>query len=156
MGRIYRRVIASPVGRLEILSDGEYITGIDFSDRDNETENDDTKVLLEAERQLNEYFAGARTAFSVPVKAEGTDFQKSVWKTISGIRYGMKSTYKSIASAAGHRKACRAAANACGANPVPILIPCHRVVSSSGEGGYSGGIEIKRFLLELEKRTPLK
>ncbi len=138
---------------LQILSDGVNITEVRFSAKEVNTVNDDISVLLEAEKQINEYFSGTRKAFTVPVKAEGTDFQKAVWKAISEIPYGNKITYKALASAAGHPKACRAAGGACGTNPVLIFIPCHRVVSSTGEGGFSGGISKKRYLNELEKRT---
>ncbi|MDD4124150.1 MAG: methylated-DNA--[protein]-cysteine S-methyltransferase [Eubacteriales bacterium] len=154
MEHIYIRSFASPVGMLQILSDGENITEVRFSDKAVNAVNDAIPSLLEAEKQIQEYFIGTRKTFTVPVKTEGTNFQKAVWKAMSEISYGDKITYKGLASAAGHPKACRAVGNACGANPIPIIIPCHRVISATGEGGFSGGINIKRFLLELEKRTP--
>jgi methylated-DNA-[protein]-cysteine S-methyltransferase len=154
MAAEYKRTISSPVGGLNIYSDGEYIIKIEFSgDTSYDGENDNTPVLCEAEKQINEYFTGTRTSFTVLVKAEGTDFQKAVWKAMSEIPYGDTATYGKLASIIGKPAASRAVGNACGANPIPIIIPCHRVVSSSGEGGFSGGINIKRFLLELEKRT---
>ncbi len=148
------------MGKLEIISDGEYITGINFASETSETsETDNTEhasgdavpVLADAEKQLNEYFSGIRNRFTVPVKAEGTPFQKAVWRAMSEIPYGEKLTYKSLASAAERPGAFRAVGSACGANPVPIIIPCHRVVASNGEGGFSGGLDIKRALLELEE-----
>ena len=154
MEHIYKRSFDSPVGMLQIFSDGVNITEVRFSDKAVNAVNDDITPLMEAEKQIKEYFVGTRKTFTVPVKTEGTDFHKAVWKAMSEIPYGDKITYKALASAAGNPKACRAVGNACGANPIPIIIPCHRVISSAGEGGFSGGINIKRFLLELEKRTP--
>lgn len=149
----YKRTIRSPVGNLTVYSDGEYINKIEFSgDTLYDGEKDNTPALCEAEKQLNEYFSGIRKAFTIPVKTEGTDFQKAVWKAMSEIPYGDTAAYGKLASIIGKPSASRAVGNACGANPIPIIIPCHRVVSSSDEGGFSGGISIKRFLLELEKR----
>ena len=154
MEHTYKRRFDSPVGMLQILSDGVNITEVRFTNKAVNAVNDDIPSLMEAEKQIKEYFVGTRKTFTVPVKTEGTDFQKAVWKAMSEIPYGDKITYKALASATGNPKACRAVGNACGANPIPIIIPCHRVISSAGEGGFSGGINIKRFLLELEKRTP--
>lgn len=103
---------------------------------------------------LLEYFAGNRKIFEIPYAfIYGTDLQKAVWREIAKIPYGNTITYKELAQKAGKPKAIRAVASACGKNPLPILIPCHRVVSSNGKlGGYSlGGIENKKYLLKLEK-----
>jgi methylated-DNA-[protein]-cysteine S-methyltransferase len=102
-------------------------------------------------KQIKEYFARERKTFSIPIKFEGTPFQKSVWKEMQKIPYGKSISYKALAKRIGNPKSYRAVANACGKNSLPIIIPCHRVVASNGLGGYSAGIEIKKKLLEVEK-----
>lgn len=149
----YIRYIASPVGVIKISSDGEYITNIDFSAQKPDVTSDDLPLLIQAEKELAEYFEGKRIDFTLPIKAKGTAFQKQVWNAISQIPYGKTISYKNIAESLGKPKACRAVGNACGANPVPVIIPCHRVLAVSGEGGYTGGMAIKRYLLELEKKN---
>ena len=108
-------------------------------------------LLAEAAGQILEYFQGTRTEFSVPLRPEGTEFQKRVWSCLRTVPYGTTCSYKELASAAGSSGAWRAAGNANGKNPIPILIPCHRVIASDGNlGGYSGGPDIKASLLQLE------
>ena len=103
-------------------------------------------------QELAEYFAGKRREFSLPVEPLGTDFQCAVWRAIAEIPYGVTATYSEIARSAGRPSAVRAAGTATGANPVPILIPCHRVIAAHGKlGGFSGGLDAKRRLLALEK-----
>lgn len=104
-------------------------------------------------RQLREYFAGKRKKFEVPIDIFGTHFQIKVWKTLLKINYGRLKSYKEIATEVGLPDGSRAVGNAVGANPVPILIPCHRVIASDGTlGGYSGGIDVKIKLLDLEDK----
>ncbi len=108
-------------------------------------------ILNEAERQLHEYFAGLRTAFALPVSLSGTVFRRSVWDALRTIPYGHTVSYAAVAAAIGRQDAVRAVANAVGANPLSIIIPCHRVVGSSGNlTGYAGGLDAKRHLLALE------
>jgi O-6-methylguanine DNA methyltransferase len=103
-------------------------------------------------QELAEYFAGKRREFSIPVEPRGTEFQRAVWREIAAIPYGETLTYAEIARGAGRPAAVRAAGSATGANPVPILIPCHRVIAAHGKlGGFSGGLDAKRRLLALEK-----
>ena len=103
-------------------------------------------------RQLEEYFAGERDEFDLPVGAPGTPFQQRVWDELARIPYGQTISYAELASRIGRPTAVRAAGAANGANPVSIVIPCHRVIGSGGAlTGYSGGLEAKRFLLELER-----
>lgn len=102
--------------------------------------------------QLKQYFSGKRKSFDVKMLLRGTEFQKKVWKEISKIPYGKTITYSDISLKIGKPNAFRAVANACGKNPIPIIIPCHRVLQKGGGlGGYSGGIDIKKNLLKLEK-----
>ncbi|MPN25734.1 Methylated-DNA--protein-cysteine methyltransferase, inducible [bioreactor metagenome] len=109
-------------------------------------------MALRAFAEMSEYLSGERRAFDFKIRPDGTDFQKRVWKAISGIPYGETRTYAQIAEGAGRREAARAAGSACGANPVIIAIPCHRVVRSDGStGDYLYGAEMKESLLRLER-----
>ena len=109
-------------------------------------------LLDKLAQELTEYFAGKRREFSLAVEPRGTDFQRAVWREIAAIPYGATRTYAEIARAAGRPAAVRAAGTATGANPIPILIPCHRVIAAHGKlGGFSGGLDAKRRLLALEK-----
>lgn len=108
-------------------------------------------VAAKAKRQLDEYFAGGRRTFDIPLTAAGTDFQKKVWDELMLIPYGRTVSYKEVAERIGRPSAVRAVANAVGANPVSILVPCHRVIGSGRTlTGYAGGLAAKKFLLELE------
>ena len=112
-----------------------------------------TKELLSmATIQLDEYFQGKRTTFSLPFKLTGTPFQLAVWKELQNIPYGQTTSYKEIAQKINKPKACRAVGMANNKNPLPIIIPCHRVIGSNGKLiGYAGGLNLKNYLLELEK-----
>lgn len=112
-------------------------------------------VLTLAAAQLDEYFAGARRTFSVPIDESLTSgFRQRVQRLLTDIPYGATTTYAQLADAAANPKAVRAVGSACACNPVPIIVPCHRVLRSDGSlGGYRGGVEAKRFLLELETRN---
>lgn len=109
-------------------------------------------VTQEAAKQLQEYFAGERTAFTLPLLLEGTEFQKAVWHALLAIPYGETISYACLAQRIGSANAVRAVGMACGANRLSIFLPCHRVVGQSGKlTGYAGGVAAKRFLLDLEK-----
>lgn len=113
---------------------------------------DAPEVLLETARQLDEYFNGHRRAFDLPLLPVGSDFQKRVWQQLLHIQYGATVSYGELAAAIGSPDSVRAVANANGANAIPIIIPCHRVIGSDGSlTGYGGGLAVKRFLLELER-----
>jgi methylated-DNA-[protein]-cysteine S-methyltransferase len=112
----------------------------------------ETFLVKKAARQLKEYLAGTRREFDLPLSAEGTDFQKSVWKALRYIPYGETRSYKQVAEMIGQPNASRAVGRANNQNPIMILIPCHRVIAANGNlAGYAGGLEIKVKLLELEK-----
>lgn len=116
--------------------------------------NQPTPLSAEVYRQLREYFAGKRTVFTVPYALNGTSFQQAVWTQIAKIPYGQTVTYKDIAQAIDKPRAFQATGRAVGANPLAILIPCHRVVGSNGElTGYAFGLEMKKALLNLECQT---
>ncbi len=113
-------------------------------------------ALPEATRQLQEYFAGERTEFDLPLNPAGTEFQRQVWAVLSTIPYGETWTYGELAAALGRPSAARAVGMANGRNPISIVVPCHRVVGSSGKlTGYAGGVERKDFLLRLERGDSL-
>lgn len=111
-----------------------------------------TELLSMATIQLDEYFQGKRTTFSLPFKLTGTPFQLAVWKELQNIPYGKTTSYKEIAQKINKPKACRAVGMANNKNPLPIIIPCHRVIGSNGKLiGYAGGLKLKNYLLELEQ-----
>lgn len=111
-----------------------------------------TELLSMATIQLDEYFQGKRTIFSLPFKLTGTPFQLAVWKELQNIPYGKTTSYKEIAQKINKPKAYRAVGMANNKNPLPIIIPCHRVIGSNGKLiGYAGGLKLKNYLLELEK-----
>lgn len=113
-------------------------------------ESPDT-ATREAARQLEEYFAGKRKEFTLVLAPQGTAFKKDVWAALARVPYGSVVTYAQLAAAAGRPAACRAAANAVGKNPLLIVLPCHRVVASNGLGGFSAGLDRKRWLLHREQ-----
>ena len=145
--------------KMLLIADGEMLTrckwilpGAEYPDSTHTRHKGG--VIADAISQISEYLSGARKDFSVPLRLEGTEFQVKVWNEMRRIPYGETITYKELARRIGSPDACRAVANACGANPFPILIPCHRVVASGGKtGGYTGGLDIKLGLLEIEKQN---
>ena len=149
----------APVGKLLIAHNGNAITNLDFYENLSvaaklDCKNEETDLLKAAIAQLNEYFAGKRGKFDLPLNPSGTDFQKAVWQALLNIPYGQTKTYKDIALAAGCPKGCRAVGMANNKNPIAIIIPCHRVIGSSGKlVGYAGGLGIKEKLLKLESSS---
>lgn len=140
--------IDTPVGKMYLKSDGENITELKFGSYENDCPDE---VLIKAKTELEEYFAGARKSFTLPLKPEGTRFQLGVWRALCEIPYGETATYGQIAERTGNKKACRAVGMANNRNPIAIIIPCHRVVGANGcLTGYAGGLDKKEFLLELE------
>lgn len=134
------------------LTQSRWSDGHTSSSASSEAE-DESYILNEAIRQLTEYIDGGRRSFELPLRPDGTDFRKKVWRELQRIPYGETITYAELARRVGKPEAYRAVANACGANPLPIFIPCHRVVASGGKsGGYTGGLDIKLSLLETETR----
>ncbi|MBQ2709425.1 MAG: methylated-DNA--[Clostridia bacterium] len=137
----------SPVGAYTIGYDGDVIVSVHFGAAEKSAPS---PVALEAERQLAQYFAGERKTFDLPIRMDGTEFQRKVWRALCDIPYGEVRTYGDIARAVGNPRACRAIGGANHKNPICIIVPCHRVVAANGIGGYGEGIEIKKYLLELE------
>ena len=146
------RVIDAPIGKLTLCADEAGIYEVKFGAQSSRA--DASELLDRAQRELEEYFAGRRRAFSVPLSIHGTAFQQAVWRALMEIPYGKTATYGEIAKAIGREKACRAVGMANHVNPLPIFVPCHRVVGAGGRlTGYAGGLEIKQFLLELEENN---
>lgn len=148
-----QRKISTKIGIIYLVASENGLQGVFLEKQRIPMEIDSENTFLnQAELQLNEYFKGERTEFDIPLDIQGTEFQKQVWKQLIKIPYGETRSYKDIARAVNNSKASRAIGNANGQNPICIIIPCHRVISSDGSlGGYSGGINIKKKLLKLEK-----
>jgi len=151
--------VATPIGRLLLVASPEGLAAVlwesDGPDRvrlPSMREAPDHPVLVEATRQLEDYFAGRRRTFDLPLAAHGTEFQRRVWEALRAIPYGETRSYGQIAEAIGHPKAVRAVGAANARNPLSIISPCHRVIGARGDlTGFAGGIETKRFLLAFEK-----
>ncbi|GAM91727.1 cysteine methyltransferase [Listeria monocytogenes] len=159
--RMLKQQKTSPVGDLFITIDEKWIRNISYDEPKNWELLEGTiieKELFQALTiQLDDYFEGKREHFDLPVLLKGTDFQQKVWQALSEIPYGVVVSYKDIAISAGSPKAVQAVGQANRANPIPIIIPCHRCVKSNGElGGYNGAdVDKKQYLLALEKGLSL-
>jgi methylated-DNA-[protein]-cysteine S-methyltransferase len=153
------KVIDSPVGKLKLVASDKGLVAVLWENdsprrvRLNElVEDEQHPVLIATERQLGEYFAGKRKEFSVSLDMRGTRFQKDVWEALLGIPFGETRSYGQLAHQLGNPRATRAVGAANGRNPVSIIVPCHRVIGSSGKlTGFAGGLATKAHLLDLEK-----
>ena len=158
-----RLTVEAPIGRLTLAADDRGLTRILFANQDpadhglgpaDAPEAPDDPLLAEAARQLDEYFAGTRATFDLPLHLEGTEFQRRAWLALADIPYGQTTSYAEQARAIGEPGAFRAVGAANGANPLPIVLPCHRVVGADGSlTGFGGGLAVKQELLELERGT---
>lgn len=147
-------IYQSPIGAYLIGADDTNILAIDRIDEAETIIEKETPLLRVAKQQLTEYFAGQRTVFDLPIKTAGTAFQQQVWQALKAIPYGETRSYKEIATAIDNPKAVRAVGGANNKNPISIVIPCHRVIGSSGQlVGYGGGLDAKFFLLALESQN---
>jgi methylated-DNA-[protein]-cysteine S-methyltransferase len=153
---MYYRYLNTPIGDLLLAGDGDALTLVSFPEGSMRREPDadwiySEKPFVEAAQQLEAYFAGTLKDFDLPLKPNGTEFQLAVLDELQRIPYGTTTSYGDIASRIGRPKAVRAVGAANGRNPLPIIIPCHRVVGSSGElTGFGGGLPTKKALLRLE------
>jgi methylated-DNA-[protein]-cysteine S-methyltransferase len=152
------KYVASPVGKLKLVASETGLIAI-LWENDNPrrvpladlVEDTNQGILVETERQLNEYFAGKRDEFEIPLDMRGTAFQKDVWRALQAIPFGKTRSYGEIAKQVGRPTSSRAVGAANGRNPISIVVPCHRVVGSSGKlTGFAGGLEAKAHLLNLE------
>lgn len=156
---VYCSFLASPIGDLLLAGDGDALhlvgfpTGNQSARSQSDWQRDDT-VFVEAKRQLTAYFNGELTEFTLKLSLQGTDFQKSVWNALRAIPYGQTCSYGDIARRINRPNAYRAVGAANGQNPLPIIIPCHRVIGSTGKlTGFGGGLPTKEKLLGLERRV---
>jgi methylated-DNA-[protein]-cysteine S-methyltransferase len=149
----------SPHGEMLIRTNGIALTGLYFVGQryfppgHKEWQRDSTSAIVRhTQRELDEYYAGTRTAFSMPLAAEGTAFQQRIWKAISEVGCGEIISYATLAERSGHPGCARAAGAATGRNPISVIVPCHRIVGSNGKlTGYAGGLDRKQALLAHEK-----
>jgi methylated-DNA-[protein]-cysteine S-methyltransferase len=161
MKRYVSKVVESPVGPLELVASEVGLAAILWKDDSprrvaltNVVEDEENPILLETQRQLDEYFAGERRQFSVPLDFAGTHFQRRVWGALLTIPYGETRSYGEIAQQIGSPLAVRAVGAANGRNPISIIAPCHRVIGANGKlTGFAGGLETKARLLELESQS---
>ncbi len=165
---IARTVLKSPVGPLGLVARDKQLAAIMFLPQPKmlpflvertygNAGEEDSAPFAQTIEQLEEYFAGRRLVFRLPLDLDqGTPFQRRVWKALLDIPYGATVTYKDIATTIGQPSAVRAVGSANGSNPIPIIVPCHRVVAAGGKiGGYGGGVPVKTKLLDIETRTRL-
>jgi methylated-DNA-[protein]-cysteine S-methyltransferase len=154
MGGMGWMVIETPIGALSVASSGGAVSGVHFGAVADAGPVAGDPVLAAAVDELERYFAGTLTDFAVPVAAgRGSDFERAVWHEMTLIPYGSTMTYGEIAAAVGDPTAARAVGVACNRNPIPVIVPCHRIVGAGGKlVGFGGGLPRKRFLLELEAR----
>lgn len=153
----------SPLGSLLLTAEGGHLAGVHFPGQRHDRpvqpdwqRADDEPVLLRTRGQLAEYFAGRRTDFDLPLRPQGTPFQQSVWRALLAVPFGQTSTYGAIAAAIGKSTAVRAVGAAVGANPIGIVVPCHRIIGRDGSlTGYAGGLDRKVKLLALEGQSSL-
>lgn len=144
------RNIDTPIGVLGLCARGGFLTAVKFHAVDKFGEDE---VLDVAAQQLEEYFSGSRREFDIPMDMGGTDFQKKCWQALMEIPYGETRSYSDIAMQVGSPKGVRAVGMANHVNPIPIIVPCHRVVGKNGSlTGYAGGLDMKTWLIEHEKR----
>lgn len=150
-------VYHTPLGRITLASDGQALTHLAFGVAQFSGVEKPTALTNRASTEILEYLAGKRTTFDLPLNPQGTAFQKAVWKALLTIPYGQTRTYGEIAALVGNPRSGRAVGGSNNKNPLPILIPCHRVIGVNGNlVGYAAGLPIKRFLLDLEAKHAQK
>lgn len=151
---IHRAYMQSPIGWILLEATDTHLCKANWAELpDKEVDEIPSPILKETVRQLDEYFAGERTEFYLPLQQTGTAFQQKVWSELLSIPYGQSITYQELASRVGNPKACRAVGSANGKNNIFIIVPCHRIVQYGGKtGGYAYGTEMKQFLLDLENK----
>ncbi len=163
MKKVFYTVFPSPLGPISLASTEKGICRLGIGEEEaffvHELKDKfrakvvrDDGFNLEAMQEVKEYLAGGRKRFSLSLDLQGTEFQRKVWGVIGKIPYGQVRSYGELVCVAGHPGASRAVGSACGANPVPIIIPCHRVVGTRGLGGYGYDLELKKWLLGLERK----
>ncbi len=148
---VFSNYIKTPIGYLHLQSNSSALLAVRFVERPGENSTCQTEVLTQSAQQLKEYFEGKRNTFELNLAPQGTEFQQKVWSLVQRVNFGQTASYLDIAIRTGSEKNTRAVGMANGKNPIPIIIPCHRIVGSNGKlTGYAGGLERKRWLLHHE------
>jgi methylated-DNA-[protein]-cysteine S-methyltransferase len=158
---LFYKEMKSPVGKLKLVASSKALVAVLWEQEppnrvklDKMNLDPQYSVLIEAERQISEYFAGERIRFDLPLQLDGTEFQKKVWQALREIPFGKTKSYQDLARAVGSPEASRAVGAANGKNPLSIVVPCHRVVAANGAlTGFAGGLETKAALLALEEKN---
>jgi methylated-DNA-[protein]-cysteine S-methyltransferase len=161
---LFYKEMKSPVGKLKLVASSKALVAVLWEQEppkrvklDKMNLDPQYSVLIEAERQISEYFAGERIRFDLPLQLDGTEFQKKVWQALREIPFGKTKSYQDLARAVGSPEASRAVGAANGKNPLSIVVPCHRVVAANGAlTGFAGGLETKAALLALEEKIVVK
>ena len=154
MPRLHSTPLETPLGKVYLYATEEFLTHLAFEPLNLSSIPKENRILALAQKELSHYFSRKLTQFTIPLLPQGTPFQIKAWKALLKIGYGETRSYQEQASLAHSPRAIRAIGTANGNNPIPIIIPCHRVIRSDGSlGGYSGGLSIKRTLLALENQT---
>lgn len=152
MDTYYIGYYSSPVGYIKVEASKDHIVSLDFIDNKTSEDENHNFLITNCLNQLQEYFEGKRTQFDLPLLPSGTDFQRAVWNELINVPFGSIKTYKDIAIAINNPKSVRAVGGANNRNPIPVIIPCHRIIGSSGKlVGYGGGLWRKEWLLNHEK-----
>jgi len=150
--KIYVSCYKSHLGYIKIQCNMDFLTGISIEREEFETSDEPNDISQKACKQIKEYFEGKRKKFDLKMYFEGTEFQKKVWNELCNIPFGETISYKELAIRIDNPKACRAVGGANNKNPIGIVVPCHRVIGSTGNlVGYAGGIDLKKRLLDFEK-----
>ena len=155
---LFAKIISSPVGDLLLVASENFLKQITFLKHKKDVslngfvENRNLPILEKTQQQLEEYFIGKRRTFEIPLLLKGSEFEIKVWRELQKIPFGETISYQELATRVKNKNYARAVGNANGKNPIPIIIPCHRVIQKNGNlGGFGGGLEIKKYLLKLEQ-----
>lgn len=147
----FKITIETPIGFLEITTDNHFLLSVSFVDNNQTHPDFQPDILIDTVNQIREYFEGIRKEFNLNLKPAGTDFQIKVWEYVKKVPFGKTSSYMEIAKLTGSKNNTRAVGMANGKNPIPIIIPCHRIIGANGKlTGYAGGLDKKRWLLKHE------
>lgn len=154
---IYKNTLETPIGYLEFRTNRDYLLSIRFTDIFVKSSDYQPEIMNESMKQITEYFKGERKEFNLKLDPNGTDFQLMVWEEVKKVPFGKTATYLDIAKQTGSLKNTRAVGLANGKNPIPIIIPCHRIIGTNGKlTGYAGGLERKKWLLHHELKHSLQ
>lgn len=151
MENIFKTTVETPVGYLELTSDQNFLLSVSFAEMPGKLSDFQPAILKESIAQITEYFDGKRKEFDLKLQPAGTDFQLKVWEEVKKVTFGKTVSYLDIAIKTGSKNNTRAVGLANGKNPIPIIIPCHRIIGTNGKlTGYAGGLERKKWLLQHE------